>query len=691
MSAIMRIRSEVSVPLQRNHRNLCKFSSRHDKMLELVMYNLLTVVNQTTKQKELDLKDLLLKSLATSNPDLHKARNPQPVPGTCSWVLDHTTYTRWLASPMPGLLWLSADPGCGKSVLASFLIDHLREQQISSNNMNICYFFFKSDNIEQHEGVSGLRSLLHQLLQLQPELLDFVSEILQTHQIGNIETLWHTLIETLQQPIAHETVFIIDGLDECEQISRRLLTINLSKHFAPRKQTQHPSKSLPTKDSPVKLKVIVLSRPENSLKAAFDRPSSSTSQPVCSMIRLRGEDETDAISRDIGLVIDAEIAEIVDMGLPEELLVDFRRELVARADRTFLWATLIIQLVKERAEAGASRRELEDILHSRDIDTVYAGLLAGRTDKTQARKLLSLVLAATRPLSVEELSIALAIKPEFDTFEKAAGRRKPTDYSFSDIEDDLVYPFENHIKALCGHFIRVIRNKIYLVHETARDFLLETQEATMNENDEVWFALDDENSMILGPDDAVSYNVEPSLPWKSSINMLQCHSLCLEVCVTYLYCMGKKTPESTLGRPSQRTAPFLDYAATAWVTHFSHVRDDLDLAHFSYYQNLCHPMFPGFTTWIDACARGADRGIPTNPGGADDDVQDYYVALFKMDTEGYAGRVQSAKDRMQSYLSSNPGTAKNHYFPVSADSKGWVSLDLDREDYQDALLNHWRS
>ncbi|CAM1509288.1 Fc.00g030270.m01.CDS01 [Cosmosporella sp. VM-42] len=698
-SAIMNMRNEVSIALNRNHRNLCKFSSRSDKMLELVMMRLAYVMDESTRSKELTNQDVLLRSLATSSPDLHKARNPLPVPGTCSWILNHDTYVRWLESSTPGLLWLSADPGCGKSVLAAFLVDHLRSEYVTPRKTNICYFFFKSDNEEQRDGVFALQALLHQLLQLQRELLDTASETLTLPKIGDVKALWSTIVTVLQQPLANETIFVLDGFDECETSSRKLLTSMLSTHFTPKKQPE--DKRIKLKLIPTKLKVIISSRPENALKAAFDRPrsglqgamTSDAQKPQYSMIRLRGEDEIDAISHDINLVIDAEIEEIVEMGLPEELLQDVRRELVVRADRTFLWVTLIIQLLKEKAEAGASRRELQEILHNRDVDSIYAGLLSGRPHGAKSRKLLSLVLAATRPLSVEELSIALSVNPEFDTFESTSERRKPGSYSFLDIEDNMVYPFENHIKALCGHFVRIIRNKIYLVHETAREFLLEGQVEEQEEQDDAWFSFEDDDT-TLRPCDTASVVTEPSLAWKGSFSLRQCHAICLEVCVTYIYCMGKVTQGVTRGQPSQRTAPFLDYAATAWIAHFAYIREELHTNHFPYYQNLCHPRFPGFTTWIQALALRTDKDVLTNPGGADDDVQDYYVSLFKMDTVSDVepgATTQSVEEVKLRYVSSNPGMAENHHFPVTTNSNGWVSLNLDRNDFNDVLSNPWAS
>ncbi|KAK9848920.1 hypothetical protein MYU51_015249 [Penicillium brevicompactum] len=54
--------------------------------------------------------------------------NPMRAEGTCEWALSSSEYLRWTASDHNELLWVSADPGCGKSVLARSIIDsHVRK------------------------------------------------------------------------------------------------------------------------------------------------------------------------------------------------------------------------------------------------------------------------------------------------------------------------------------------------------------------------------------------------------------------------------------------------------------------------------------------------------------------------------------------------------------------------------------
>ena len=71
-----------------------------------------------------------------------------------------------------------------------------------------------------------------------------------------------------------------------------------------------------------------------------------------------------------------------------------------------------------------------------------------------------MILAARRPLSLAELSIALA----FQDTEQVGGN-----------VSDFIVPqtrFREHLRDLCGLFVTVVDAKVYLLHQTARAFLL---------------------------------------------------------------------------------------------------------------------------------------------------------------------------------------------------------------------------
>jgi hypothetical protein len=101
----------------------------------------------------------------------HKNRNPDRVEGTCQWVINDPLYQSWLASTYDNLLLITADPGCGKSVLSKSLVDGELQSQGSRSTR---YFFFK-DNDEQNSLSDALCSLLPQLFTYRPHLLSYAS------------------------------------------------------------------------------------------------------------------------------------------------------------------------------------------------------------------------------------------------------------------------------------------------------------------------------------------------------------------------------------------------------------------------------------------------------------------------------------------------------------------------------------
>lgn len=64
----------------------------------------------------------------------HKDRNPDRIPGTCEWFIEHKLFRGWLETRSEAL-WVSADPGCGKSVLAKYLVDSVLPSKQPQNNV----------------------------------------------------------------------------------------------------------------------------------------------------------------------------------------------------------------------------------------------------------------------------------------------------------------------------------------------------------------------------------------------------------------------------------------------------------------------------------------------------------------------------------------------------------------------------
>lgn len=141
--------------------------------------------------------------------------NPKRAEGTCRWAFRSSEYIRWWESKCNDLLWVSADPGCGKSVLARSIIDDYLET--SHPTVRICYFFFK-DNDDQNNLATALCSVLYQLFSQHSDLLTYA--IPSWEKNGGtlrqeVDELWRILIAAISADISCKTICIFDALDEC--------------------------------------------------------------------------------------------------------------------------------------------------------------------------------------------------------------------------------------------------------------------------------------------------------------------------------------------------------------------------------------------------------------------------------------------------------------------------------------------
>ena len=98
----------------------------------------------------------------------HKDRNPDRVEGTCEWFTAHPLFLNWCESQDSNLLWVSADPGCGKSVLMKYLVDDVL---LNIDSRVVCYFFFKDDSADQKSLTSALCCIIRQIFDQQPTFL----------------------------------------------------------------------------------------------------------------------------------------------------------------------------------------------------------------------------------------------------------------------------------------------------------------------------------------------------------------------------------------------------------------------------------------------------------------------------------------------------------------------------------------
>jgi hypothetical protein len=102
-------------------------------------------------------EEVSLQIFRTVDHEAQKNRNARAVATTCQWCLDHPSYLHWLDDKSSNLLWLSADPDCGKPVLARKLVD----EDFKDLNCVRTYYFFKRDGGEGQDKASTAPCSMH--------------------------------------------------------------------------------------------------------------------------------------------------------------------------------------------------------------------------------------------------------------------------------------------------------------------------------------------------------------------------------------------------------------------------------------------------------------------------------------------------------------------------------------------------
>ncbi|KAJ6041392.1 uncharacterized protein N7446_010721 [Penicillium canescens] len=442
-----------------------------------------------------------------SNYEEQKNINPRKVEGTCLWALQSPEYIRWSGSSRNDLLWVSADPGCGKSVLSRSMIDCL---EISCPEVTICYFFFK-DNHEQNHLALALCSVLHQLFSQRPQLLRHA--IPSWEKNGEklrqeVDELWRIFTTAVLSDELQKTICIFDALDECREIDQNRLIEKLqSFHRLSRPRT--PANWL---------KFLVTSRPYDDIQNSFRAITDSFPH-----LHLKGEEENDQIHQEIDLVVKMRVKELAEgVALSQDTQQRLEQQLLQMEHRTYLWLHLAIHDIRSTLENSLRPAEESIEVIPQSVDEAYEKLLSrvpsGQVDI--ARKILQIIVAARRPLTTAEMAMALGIatSPQAQTAAKAG-------LELSQIDKKL--------RRLCGLFVFINNYKIYLIHQTAREFLVKKSSSNSTNYLYSWSLTDTEDQMAV-------------------------------LCLRYLL---MKDLEHDDVDPSSNIRSFLDYSAVYWPDH----------------------------------------------------------------------------------------------------------------------------
>lgn len=461
-----------------------------------------------------------------------KNRNRERVHGTCDWFTKNLIFSNWATTTnqKQGLLYVTADPGCGKSVLSRYLIDEV----LPLEDRVVCYFFFKDDFPDQRSCLRVVCTVLYQLFKMRPHLL--TDNVLKTFKIEgerffhSFTNLWSVFVGAATQ---QDTICVFDALDECLEDDRKLFVRAVTSLYAARSSNK----------SDGFMKCLLTSRPYDHIRRQIYRELG----PEMALIHLQGDQgpAVEEISAEIRLVMDARLNELVDCEvITSEEQKSLRDKLESIPNRTYLWITLFFDGLMN-AKTGVNIRQMLETPPP-TVDDAYEKIL-NRSLHTGNERIAALqsILAAKRPLILAEMSAVLAFQA-FQDSEQA-----------QDSAPDSLVPqerFREYLRDLCGMFVVVVDDKVYLLHQTARDFLLCTAKPNPFQD-----------NMIGQP-----------YVWKQSITLAKSNSFLVQISVRYLLLYFKQTHRS-----------LLEYAASNWIEHYQESGADTQTKLAVEIQELC--------------------------------------------------------------------------------------------------------
>ena len=500
-------------------------------------------------------------SLRVSEYEFNKDKNPARIPGTCEWFLQHSRYRKWLGTTTSAWLWVTADPGCGKSVLSRHLVDSYMTRATASDEEHIiCYFFFKDDADSNRSATNALASILHQVFVQDSSLLRHALPLYRANgtRLGQIfEPLWKIFHSVVTESSNRKITILLDALDECEEMTRNLLVPKFAE------LSSNPKRCL--------LKLLVTSRPSTAIG---DEIWHGNIDPTSIQLTGENEPEMEAIRVEIDLVVREKIKQFHGLrlfrGINDSAHEVLAERLQTVENRTYLWIALIFPELEKCA--GFSEKKLLAIIQNlpKTVHDAYEGILSRSTDLNRARRLLSIVLGARRPLTLDEMNIALAIDD---------GSR-----STDQLDLEPSSSFSTTLRDLCGLFVSIRDSKIYLIHQTAKDFLLRSEERNVD--------------------------LSPSL-WYSSLESDTCEYMMWSTCVTYLSFLDfDVNPFRSAGLPwgilREATRQyleqhaFLQYAVDFWADYHMTFWDEGEASWDDYERimHICNPNTRIFESWF---------------------------------------------------------------------------------------------
>lgn len=361
--------------------------------------------------------------------------------GSCAWVLRDRAFTDWWDKDDIRILWIHGDPGKGKTMMAMALVEEISRRLRTSDAQKgvLTYFFCQGTINGLNDAISMLRGLIYLLVDERRDLLDHVTRFYNNEGSRLFEgsyglyALWKLLLDIVQDPLLPRLYLMVDALDECGSYQDEFLRLLTRGDGA----------------SCSKMKWLITSRNERQIQERLDE----NDLVLHTSLELHSRHVSDAVRN----FIDFKILKIQKLRKYDDKLRGIiEAYLHANANGTFLWVALVCQKL-EKTPVRSMLSVLKELPPG--LEPFYERMLGqiwhmeDRDNVDYCRRILCAATLAYRPLHLNEFVFAAELPDEF-----------------SDHLMDI-----HELVALCGSFLTVRDNVVYLVHQSAKDYLCRTE------------------------------------------------------------------------------------------------------------------------------------------------------------------------------------------------------------------------
>lgn len=301
----------------------------------------------------------------------------------------------------------------------------------AASDTTIIYFFCEATDVKLNYAAGVLRGLIFMLVDQHPSLISYVRCEYDKHKeaLNDRRNSWYTLsrilINILEDPMLQKIYVIIDALDECTT------DLSLLLDFIVQMQSSN------TYD-----RWLVTSRNETTIEEILESASKKET--------LQLELNADLVSKAVDFFINFRVGKLSDRKrYSSGTRIAVTQHLLSHAHGTFLWVALVCE------ELFNSR--LPNLLVSRTLHQFPAGLyelyqrMLDQVDNAPGSELCKSILGITttvyRPITLEELSDYIGLS------------------QYGDIS------YLPQIIGLCGSFLTLRGSTIFLVHQSAKEFI----------------------------------------------------------------------------------------------------------------------------------------------------------------------------------------------------------------------------